>query len=63
MMTFEEFFAKKKIHLESLNETEPRVVEELRAHYEQMGEKSFDQRYKFLFNEWRLRYPIRPSVV
>lgn len=57
-MTFEEFFAKKKIDLSALKLTEPALFEELNSHYEQMGPKSFDHSKKYWFNKLRRKFPI-----
>src|ERR1700744_4203926 len=56
-MTFEEFFKKKKINLEALQNAEPELFSEFRTHFEQMGEKSFDHTKKYWFNKLRLLYP------
>ena len=57
-MTFEEFFAKKKIDLEALKQADPGLYDECRSHYEQMGEKSFDHTKKYRFNKLRHAYPL-----
>jgi hypothetical protein len=63
-MTFEEFFKKKKIDLVALNAAEPTLFDELKLHFELMGEKSFDHTKKYLFNPLRLKYhtPEEPKV-
>ncbi len=55
-MTFEEFFAKKKIDLTKFQEAEPTLFEKLKSDYDQMGPKSFDHSKKFVFNIWRRRF-------
>ena len=55
-MTFEEFFAKKKINLERFEKEAPDLLSTLRKEYEVMGPKSFDHSKKFLFNIWRRKY-------
>src|SRR5690606_25754528 len=55
-MTFEEFFAKKKIDLTQLKRVQPALYEEFRGHYAQMGEKSFDHTKKYWFNRLRKEY-------
>lgn len=55
-MTFEEFFAKKKIDLLKFKEVEPILFEKLKNEYELMGPKSFDHAKKFVFNIWRRRF-------
>lgn len=55
-MTFEEFFAKKKINLERFEKDAPELLLTLRKEYEVMGPKSFDHSKKFLFNIWRRKY-------
>lgn len=61
-MTFEEFFKKKKISLQLLQEAEPALFLEFEAHYRQMGEKSFDHTKKYWFNQLRHKYPAPPEV-
>lgn len=61
-MTFEEFFKKKKISLQLLQQAEPALFAELEQHYEQMGEKSFDHTKKYWFNPLRRKYPAPPEV-
>lgn len=60
-MDFEEFFRKKKIDLSALMQAEPGLYEELKKHYEQMGEKSFDHTKKFGFNKWRRLFPLHEA--
>ena len=55
-MSFEEFFAKKKIDLQKFKEAEPILFEKLKSDYEQMGPKSFDHTKKFVFNIWRREF-------
>ncbi|MFS8617862.1 MAG: hypothetical protein FWJ85_13650 [Solitalea sp.] len=57
-MTFEEFFQKKKIDLKALASERPALFEEFKAHYEAMGEKSFDHTKKYWFNKLRRSYPL-----
>ncbi len=57
-MTFEEFFLKKKIDLDSLKQGKPDVFAEFVAHYEVMSEKSFDHTKKYWFNNLRIAYPL-----
>ncbi len=56
-MTFEEFFKKKKINLALLQGSKPALFAELKTHYEQMGEKSFDHTKKYWFNQLRHQFP------
>ncbi|POY34811.1 hypothetical protein C3K47_18405 [Solitalea longa] len=58
-MTFEEFFAKKKIDLLALKAGMPSLYDEFKNHYEQMSEKSFDHSKKFWFNKLRLDFPLK----
>ncbi|TYR37751.1 hypothetical protein FXV77_00190 [Sphingobacterium phlebotomi] len=58
MMTFEEFFAKKKIDLPLLQGDNRSLYDEFRQHYAQMGEKSFDHTKKFWFNKLRKQYAL-----
>ncbi len=64
MMTFEEFFIKKKIDLTHLRQVHPSLYEEFRNHYAQMGEKSFDHTKKYWFNRLRKDFllpdPVKP---
>lgn len=61
-MTFEEFFKKKRVDLAALEKAEPALFSEFKAHYEQMGEKSFDHTKKYWFNKTRRQYPLAPEV-
>jgi hypothetical protein len=61
-MTFEEFFKKKRIDLAALETGEPALFSEFKAHYEQMGEKSFDHTKKYWFNKTRRQFPLAPEV-
>ncbi len=61
-MLFEEFFKKKKISLDALQQGDPGLFSEFESHYEQMGEKSFDHTKKFWFNKLRHHYPLPPEV-
>lgn len=57
-MTFEEFFAKKKIDLSQLQGGNPLLYDEFKQHFVQMGEKSFDHTKKFWFNKLRKQYGL-----
>src|SRR5690606_40128017 len=57
-MTFEEFFAKKKIDLSQLQRGNRLLYDEFRQHYVQMGQKSFDHTKKFWFNKLRKQYAL-----
>ena len=64
-MTFDEFFAKKKIDLSLLLAKNPSLYREFEEHYAQMGPKSFDHTKKFWFNKLRKTYlltEIPPAV-
>ncbi len=61
-MTFEEFFAKKKIDLVALQAGQPGLFLEFKSHFEQMGEKSFDHTKKYWFNKLRLQYHLAPEI-
>ena len=61
-MTFEEFFKKKKINLQTLEQGEPGLFSEFKMHFDQMGEKSFDHTKKYWFNKLRLKFPAPPEV-
>ncbi|WP_345954525.1 hypothetical protein [Mucilaginibacter sp. PAMB04168] len=61
-MLFEEFFKKKKINLDALQQGDLGLFSEFKEHYEQMGEKSFDHTKKFWFNKLRRQYPLPPEV-
>lgn len=67
MLTFEEFFQKKKINLVQFQVAEPALFAEFSKHYPLMGEKSFDHTKKYWFNILRRTYPlateIRPHAV
>lgn len=60
-MTFEEFFAKKKIDLVQLEKAEPNLYTEFKSHFAAMGEKSFDHTKKFWFNKLRGQYHLAPA--
>ncbi|MFU1857908.1 hypothetical protein ACK8HY_12900 [Sphingobacterium sp. NGMCC 1.201703] len=62
-MTFEEFFAKKKIDLKALKAADEPLFEEFRTHYSAMGEKSFDHSKKFWFNKLRKSYHLAEEEV
>lgn len=57
-MTFEEFFAKKKIDLVQLEKADPSLYTEFKSHFSAMGEKSFDHTKKFWFNKLRRLYHL-----
>ncbi|MXV53043.1 hypothetical protein GS399_18895 [Pedobacter sp. HMF7647] len=59
MLTFEEFFRKKKIDLVQLEAAERVLYDEFKSEYAQMGEKSFDHTKKFWFNKLRLSYHLK----
>ena len=61
-MTFDEFFKKKRIDLPALQKAEPALFSEFKAHYEQMGEKSFDHTKKYWFNKRRRQFPLAVEV-
>jgi len=61
-MTFEEFFKKKRIDLAALKAVEPTLFLEFDAHFEAMGEKSFDHTKKYWFNKLRRQFPSAPEV-
>jgi hypothetical protein len=58
MMTFEQFFLKKKIDIIALQATNADLLSEFKAHYAQMGEKSFDHTKKYWFNQLRLSHKL-----
>ncbi|TKC00140.1 hypothetical protein [Pedobacter cryophilus] len=58
MMSFEEFFFKKKIDLIALAATKPDLFLEFKEHYALMGEKSFDHTKKYWFNQLRLSHKL-----
>lgn len=57
-MNFEEFFTKKKIDLQKLMQADASLYAKIQKEYAEMGAKSFDHYYKFLFNKWRRDYSI-----
>src|ERR1700761_5358253 len=61
-MTFEEFFKKKRIDLAAFEKAEPVLFAEFKAHFEQMGEKSFDHTKKYWFNKLRRQYQLAPEI-
>ena len=58
-MTFEEFFAKKKIDLVLLEKAEASLYNEFKSHFASKGEKSFDHTKKFWFNKLRRLYHLK----
>lgn len=56
MLTFTEFFTKKKIDIIALQKSRPDLYEEFDRDYALMGEKSFDHSKKFWFNRLRKEY-------
>ncbi len=54
---FEAFLTKKKINAAAFQRAEPGAYALQAAEFEQLGPVSYDQRRKFYFNDWRLRYP------
>jgi len=61
MLTFDEFFKKKRIDTAALQKAEPALFSEFKTHYEQMGEKSFDHTKKYWFNKTRRQFPLAPE--
>ncbi|MEO5910184.1 MAG: hypothetical protein ABIP95_04810 [Pelobium sp.] len=57
-MTFEEFFLKKKIDLETFEVSNPSLFSEFNDHFSQMSDKSFDHTKKYWFNELRHQFPL-----
>ncbi len=62
MLTFEDFFKKKKIDLQQLQQAEPVLFAEFSKHYPLMGEKSFDHTKKYWFNNLRRSYPLALEI-
>ncbi len=58
MITFEEFFLKKKIDLETFQASKPDLFMEFKAHFAQMNEKSFDHTKKYWFNDLRREFHL-----
>jgi len=58
MVTFEEFFEKKKIDLSLLQQDNEALYAEFENHFAQMGAKSFDHSKKFWFNKLRKDYHL-----
>jgi hypothetical protein len=58
LQTLDEFLLKKRINRELLYANDPDGFRNLNDQFEVMGPKSFDQRYKFYLNDWRLRFPL-----
>ena len=61
-MTFEEFFKKKRIDLDALEKGNPALFFEFKAHFNQMGEKSFDHTKKYWFNNLRKIYHLAAEI-
>lgn len=62
MLTFEEFFFKKKIDTAHFKIAEPVLFAEFSSHYPLMGEKSFDHTKKYWFNNLRRTYPLQQEI-
>ncbi len=62
MLTFEEFFQKKKINLVQFQTAEPVLFAQFSSHYPLMGEKSFDHTKKYWFNQLRRTYPLQQEI-
>lgn len=56
MQTLTDFLIKKKVNIEAFQTQAPQEWQTLVQLYEKMGANSFDQRYKYLINAWRLKY-------
>jgi hypothetical protein len=61
-MTFDEFFKKKRIDLDALENGQPGLFSEFKTHYSQMGEKSFDHTKKYWFNKLRGDFPLAEEI-
>lgn len=61
-MTFEEFLIKKKINPDQLKKADQDFFNELKSHFNEMGEKSFDHSKKFWFNKLRRAHPLPEEV-
>ncbi|WP_039053537.1 hypothetical protein [Sphingobacterium sp. T2] len=61
MLSFEEFFIKKKIDLSALRKADEALFLEFQEHYRLMGEKSFDHSKKFWFNRLRHLHPLHET--
>ena len=59
MLSFTEFFTKKKIDLKALQIGRPDLYQEFDRDYALMGEKSFDHSKKFWFNRLRKDYLLQ----
>jgi len=62
MLSFEDFFIKKKIDLTALRIADESLYREFEMHYKAMGEKSFDHSKKFWFNRLRKNYRLSEEV-
>jgi len=62
MMTFEEFFLKKKIDLSLFKDGNPDLLSEFKSHFEQMSDKSFDHTKKYWFNNLRKDFPLSEEI-
>lgn len=59
MLSFTEFFTKKKIDIKALQQAKPDLYHEFDRDYALMGEKSFDHSKKFWFNRLRKEYLLQ----
>src|SRR5690606_6093745 len=59
MLSFTEFFTKKKIDINALQKAKPELYQEFDRDYALMGEKSFDHSKKFWFNRLRKDYLLK----
>jgi hypothetical protein len=59
---FAAFLSKKKINTQQFQTQQPQVFAALSIEYNGLGQAAFDQRKKFLINDWRLMFPINPET-
>lgn len=63
MLSFTEFFTKKKIDINALEKAQPDLYQEFDRDYALMGEKSFDHSKKFWFNRLRKEYLLEEMEI
>jgi hypothetical protein len=59
--SFDAYLNSKKIDSITFKALHAALFQNLQTEYALLGEKAFDQRKKFLINEWRHLYPVRQN--
>ncbi|MDP5170153.1 MAG: hypothetical protein NWR72_07900 [Bacteroidia bacterium] len=62
-MAFQSFLRHKRIHAEAWQQARPEEYGKLEKMFELIGDVSFDQQKKFLFNPLRLSFPLPADLI